>query len=165
MLSNSKIKYYVLVPLLILIWGTIAYKILEHIKGGTVEFNEPIQFDNYDKKESAGTFKLLENYANPFIKKNKSNSSAQSEYKQNRQGSNDYDYPQEVQNNIEFYDNIQYGGWVQIGAKNKVGMLKYNNNNILVKEMEKYDGFKVEKLFKDSVCIIFDDGRRMTIIK
>jgi hypothetical protein len=155
-MKNKKL-IYILLPLVLLIWGIIFYKIFTRIdisNNDQASFFKPEKSDTIAKKD---TFILIADYRDPFLDQpgfvNYKSEKENEELKLRTERS----MPPPA---IQFPD-IKYNGLI-INAKNKnkIGLFMLNNKYYILKEGETKEEVLITKLFKDSVFIQFEKHKK-----
>lgn len=150
-MSNKK-TIYVLLPLVLALWGYIIYRILEQANL-TVDLpnSELPQIRSKVVSNTTDDFSLLLNYPDPFLKHFKVEANESME-----------NAPQDLQVNQVYvwnWPNITYGGCI-VNKKKIVGILQINSENLLVQEGKVYEDFKVNKIYSDSIVMKREDMKR-----
>lgn len=149
-MKNKKLTY-ILVPLVILIWGLIVYKVISGIKedGPLDKVYQTLALDN--RKETIDTFVLKTNYEDPFLKE-----------KNHYRGHTAINQPKNKQQSvpnasvIPINYEVQYFGIISnLKNKNKLGLIKIQGKDFLIKEGDlSLNNLKIYKIYKDSVIVI-----------
>lgn len=171
-MKNKKLKY-VLIPLVIIVWGLIFYKVFSYSNDDepilVVSQNTNIKTEVIQEKDS---FELSLQYADPFLKKNKAIRSR--------------DYPASVQseNNtiqgarINARNNrrkpippsfkateISYGGEIiNDNSKHITAVIRVAGNNKLLSDGDITGQVEILRIFNDSIHVV-DQGKERTIFK
>ena len=151
---KNKKAVYVLFPLLIAVWGTIAYKIFS---AGSSD-NNIIPQNNFSmpKIENTGfdTFSISANYRDPFLEK-----SVVIDKKQ--------DIPKiktpkpEIKADIP-WPAITYGGMIKNQRSSKqLYMVQVNGSDNIAKEGDMISGVQLTKAWKDSIQIMFQKKKKV----
>jgi hypothetical protein len=159
-MKNKKL-IYVLFPLVILIWGFIFYRILSH--SGNDQFEQvtkkTINVRSSTNKED--TISLSVNYRDPFLGSELAITYSKSENVIKSSLSNKTNIQQThilMSIPIDFPE-IRYFGFITNQKdKKKLGLIRVNNKDILMKEGEFSEGFKVVKIFDDSINICYKNN-------
>jgi len=143
---KNKKSIYILLPLVIIIWGAVFWKLL---KGGQGKILPPpaVNITNTVKEaENKEHTTLLLNYEDPFLKT----------LKGTRQESNANEVKQVVAvNRVVMWPMFEYNGMIRNNTSNKaVGMLKLNGKNYLVQNGDWIEGLFVEAVFPDSIILV-----------
>ena len=151
-MKNKKLLY-ILIPIVLLIWGMISYKIVVNINDDEV-FNTQIQLglkegDNNNTlvKDS---FKLLLDYRDPFL------TSYKRSYKRTISSKSSSDGKKKVKEleMTESWPMINYGGMIKQKKSNqKVGLIQINQIDYLIRENEEVSEFKIVRITRDSVVL------------
>jgi hypothetical protein len=140
-------------PLVLIIWGCIIYKIylsLEHKQSHTFEGNTVSK--TTQNSAITDTFTIIDNYRDPFLLKvpsAKANQSAQGKYLlSNRTG---------LTANVStvVFPEVKYFGLITNSQKKKkVGLLRISNQDLIVQEGELQQTIKILHMCNDSVIIM-----------
>lgn len=149
-MNNKKTKY-VLLPLVLLLWGYIAYRIFEQVNP-EIEIENSVRprLNPMVESKAEDTYKLLLDYPDPFLKHIRIKKEKAEKEKQ-----------QTIVNRVYAWNwpNMNYGGCIQ--NKNKmVGLLQLNAKHLLVQEGKTYEKFIIEKLYADSIVIKRETEKR-----
>ena len=154
---NNKKTIYLLLPLVLLLWGYIIYRVVEQtnteveVAGAELPRLQPAAKAG-DKK----TFQLLLDYQDPFLKTISQNNLNPEADKAGKQAP-------KRRLHVWNWPNFTYNGCIQ-NHKKVVGILQINSKNLLVQEGKTYHEFNVYKLFPDSI-IMERDGEKRTILR
>ena len=154
-MSNKK-TIYVLLPLVLILWGYIIYRVLE-------QANPDVDLPNSElpairsklASDITDDFSLLLNYPDPFLKHLR--------IEENGALENTPENSQMNQVYVWNWPNMTYGGCI-VNKKKIVGILQINSKNLLVQEGKEYEDFKVDKIYSDSIVMKREDMKR-TFIK
>ncbi len=155
-MKNKKL-IYILVPLAILVWGVIFYKIftgMEDKASSSSIIYTPITASD---KTDADTFSLEANYKDPFLsgKIYTPSQSSNSGSPDNRQSLVHADKSNPILPDLQYFGLISNSK-----SKSKVGLIKIQGGDFLLKEGEKTNtNIKIEKLFKDSVIVVYQRNK------
>ncbi len=158
-MKNKKLTY-VLIPLVAVVWGLIFYKIYLQVKGpGNEAQIIPLKSEGI-VTVAPDTIRLKLNYRDPFL------SYSFDHEKINRPvfaSSLPTDVP--IVRKPEFiWPSIKYDGMiVNSKTKRKTGLLSFETASYLVKEGDEVKGYKIVKLFADSVIIRYSKQKRTFI--
>lgn len=148
---------YVLVPLVMVVWGIIFYRVFAGLKDDSL--NEPMFLYNTmegDNAHKPDTFALIAEYRDPFLSgsvpltKRVENTSSVGNRKSLSQTDNQLIAP-----------DVQYYGIIS-NAKNwnLVGLIKFQGKEYIVKEGEVIiSQFKIVRLLKESVVLMYKDHK------
>lgn len=148
-MKNKKLVY-VLLPLVAIIWGVIIYRIYVQMSdkdnGAVAGFVLPA---SKTADTLPDTVKLLLNYRDPF-----QSYSFQRQYQPKPNRGMDV-FAETKQPKPEFvWPDIKFNGLiVNSQNKSKTGLFSFNGKSILVKEGDVVEGYKIIKLFNDSVTV------------
>lgn len=144
----NKKSIYILLPIVLVLWGYIAWQIFQHIKVPDVV---EIPFISTSKreieKEELIPYVLNLNYKDPFFKV--AGEGLAPEIDTN----NDLELIVTDDNLIiEDWPYMIYNGWIE-SQKKTVGIFQIDNNQYLVCEGEEYNSIYIEKLYQDSIFV------------
>lgn len=159
-MKNKKLTY-VLIPLVAVVWGLIFYKIYLQVKGDDKDVQPFTVKTGNSVAVASDTVRLKLNYRDPFLSYSFSREKIKSPV---FAASLQTDVP--VNNKPEFvWPSIKYDGMiVNSKTKRKTGLLNFENISYLVKEGDNVKGYKIVKLFADSVYIGYSK-RKKTFIR
>lgn len=158
-MKNKKLTY-LLIPLVAVVWGLIFYKIYLQVNGADKDV-QPFTVKNGNAVPVVpDTIHLKLNYRDPFLS-----------YSFNRERIKSHAFGASLQANIpgnkkpEFiWPSIKYGGMIANSkTKRKTGLLNFENASYLVKEGDLMKGYKVIRLFADSVYIGYSKHKKTFI--
>jgi hypothetical protein len=157
-MKNKRLTY-VLLPLVLLIWGIIFYKIFTHGKDDNEGFVESNIRKTNKKDASVDSFVILANYRDPFLDRSYRPALRTADMQNNMNNRTGLNMkPQPV--NIIFPDLQYYGLIANPKNKQKVGLIKMNNKDFILKEGESADDVKVLRLFNDSVMLTYMNNKK-----
>jgi hypothetical protein len=152
-MKNKKL-IYILIPLVLLIWGLIVFRIIKQINRSQ---KPAIDNTSYSKNNNQGpetdSSSLILHYRDPFLHGiTRKISDSGGSYNLFSNNSNLTTVTKAPVN----FPNTRYSGLV-INSKNKLklGLLKIENKDFLVQEGELVSGEKIIRLHADSVIISF----------
>jgi len=151
---NNKKTIYVLLPVVLALWGYITFRILKQVNP-EVEISASAlpKMKSLNNETKAEEFKLLINYPDPFLK----HLAQEGENFENKELAQQENHVNRVY--AWNWPNMSYGGCIR--NKNRmVGILQINAKNILVQEGKSYDDFMVYKMYADSIVMKRDEEKR-----
>ena len=155
MLKNKKITY-LLIILVMLIWGLVFYKIYSKFGGSKrIVKSLPKSVGSIESNQSDSIFTLVLNYPDPFLKA----------------GSQADNHPVTAANIPQkqaiVWPSIEYRGYVVLSNKKEcTGLLKIQNSDLLVKQGKEYFEVKIRSITKDSIFVVYKmQSRWLPIIK
>ena len=157
-MKNKKMSY-ILIPLVAIIWGLIFWKIYNHFTN-----KDDVSMKTYAIQptkvlnSNSDTIHLLLNYRDPFLSYTyRPGSLISSDMSEKRNDFNQATVKTEIN-----WPNIKYGGMIWNNkAKSKTGLLTYNSRNLLVKEGQLIEAYKISKLYGDSVTIEYNKVKKV----
>ena len=150
---KNKKMVYILMPVVLLIWGYIGFKIFNY---GEDEMDvEPIRIDQIitDQEEKQTSKTLALNYADPFLKGIRNTSRKQSNREVSRK-------PKKVSTPVNWGD-ITYNGFIknQKNAK-KIALLNVNGKQSLAAKGDRVQQVSVVLIQQDSVLLEKESNRK-----
>lgn len=166
-MKNKKMTYF-LVPVVIIIWGLVIYKIFSYTDSSS-DKNAIPTISN--QKETIAiekdTFSIIADYKDPFLGKNIS--IYDEDYNNETESENDKKKVPEVKKeepkiNIK-WPSIIYGGIIyNAKTKKSVGLVKINNRDYLGNKGNKIEEIEIVEMYNDSIKVKFSEQLK-TIIK
>jgi hypothetical protein len=167
---KNKKSTYILLFTVAVIWGTVAYRIISHIRKpdqvGAGYFTNTDPNKNYFEKDTVILLKL--DYPDPFLKYNHAQSF--SGYSAKRSASNasigqrinpNINQPVEIIN----WPEIKFNGIILNNkTSEKLGLLEMRNESFLVKKGDERFEVRINEIYPDSIKLIFKNQAR-TFIK
>lgn len=155
-MKNKKAIYFLL-PVVVLVWGTIFYKIYQSTDKGNqgviVRSSQVIESEGYQ----LDTFSLLANYDDPFLKHVRV-SSQPSEKKEAVK--KEQIKPKNEAKPIK-WPNITYGGIVvNKNSKQELVMVMVNGNSHLMKKKETRSNVQLLEVTPDSILVSYGDEKK-----
>jgi hypothetical protein len=156
-MKNKRLTY-VLIPLVLLIWGLIFYRIfMGSDKDGPVQTIRDIR--KVAKKDSlTDIFEIKANYRDPFLSgSDKTLVSNTGDVVPDRVGFTSVKPPVPE---IIIPDLRYFGLIMNPKSKQKLGLFRLNNKNFILKEGTVQEDFKIVRLFNDSVKVQYKTKRK-----
>lgn len=165
---------YVLVPAVILIWGLIGYKFYIGVSREEATINyvkSPKSIQDNDKKTDSFTLGL--NYPDPFLyhpinppqRKDYFFPNAPSYSSSVRETAPISAVPVKVVPPPVNWPVIEYLGIIENKRKGtRIAMLRIGSKDIMLKEKQMGSGIRVEKIFRDSITLYFQNEKK-TVLK
>jgi hypothetical protein len=152
-MKNKKLTYFLL-PLVILIWGIIIYKIIINLKGNNDDFIvNPVKTQNSPSFLPPDTFNLISNYRDPFLGNMADNFSDGNDISMS--DNNDYiiiDPSEGIP-----WPKFVYCGIIKNNEVNKeVIIVRINGKEYLMTVNDIIENVKLVKVFKDSIKVTFN---------
>lgn len=157
-MKNKKLIYF-LIPLVLLIWGLIIFRIIKQIHHSQ---KPAIDNTSYSKNNNPGpdpdSSALILKYHDPFL--HGITFKIYDSGKSDNLFSNNSNLTTVTKAPVNF-PNTRYSGFV-INSKNKqkLGLLKIDNKDFLVQEGDVVSGEKIIRLHADSVIISFKKAKK-----
>ncbi|NJK96556.1 MAG: hypothetical protein HC905_18015 [Bacteroidales bacterium] len=157
-MKNKKF-IYILLPLVLLVWGAIIYKVFLEGKdnNAVLAISKPkILTENSALQD---TFTLFCDYRDPFLGQGASKSAlSNSDRFKNKQSNSQNTVERLILQDIRFYGLIS-----NAKDKKKIGLMKHQNKEILIREGEVLNNeIKILRLFTDSLVFSFQN-RKQTV--
>lgn len=165
---KNKKSLYILIPLTLMVWGIIGYRILNHVRSedNTVVYSKTNISDANLFENTPDTFFIENNYADPFLKGTFSVSRRPDPVKQTSNKK-----PTPTPNRIAMrrrmeeqnlrWPNVIYNGLI-INEKDQTQtvLVSINGKQKLMKPLEECDGVKVLKIYNDSLRIGYQEQEK-----
>jgi hypothetical protein len=157
-MKNRKILY-VLLPLAILLWGIIIYRIIIHLRNSNSVFisnSEDIVINNEVIIED--TFLIHADYKDPFIERSIVSIVADLTAKNIR--------PQDARESISqssySWPAIRYGGMIMNKSSDTyLYLIEIENNNLFVKKGDVIGMIEIREVFKDSIIVGYKKHKKV----
>jgi hypothetical protein len=157
-MKNKKL-IYILLFLVVSIWITIIIKVVSFSKDpqGIID-NKIVKLNDDQLKQKLDTFLIVANYPDPFLKsKNKSESNKGIADIKDKKISNQ----NKKISNIK-WPQLVYCGLVNNNSNNqKIGFLKINDKDFLVKQGDIIEEIFLEYIYNDSIQLSYMDESRV----
>ncbi len=147
---KNKKSIYILLPLVLVVWATILYKIFSNFNDNDEPGLPNYHLQSKSKKKIfvKDTFELLLNYPDPFLKKAPKTTSSSQSYnniKKRLIGKHKINWP-----------NIKYHGRIKnsVTKAEKIN-IRINQKMYLMKPYEKKADVKLLKIYNDSIIITY----------
>lgn len=156
-MKDKKVTYF-LIPLVAIVWGILIYKIISGISSNDSEINAPITKINIPEENvlNVDTFELLVNYRDPFLGKNNRDETSSSDAKNIVKTKPAKTVVKPIIP-IKQFNFIEYNGQITNKGKNKVAILTISNESKLLNEGEKFQDFRLDKIYEDSIKIFYEN--------
>lgn len=154
---NKKNNIYVLLPLVLGLWGYIAFRIFIQINPNTEVESKRFSVSESINEEQKLDFKLINDYPDPFLKHILAHQTDQNIKKEEPE--------QSYQKNLTYWNwpNMSYGGCIR-NKKRTVGLLQINSKHLLVQKGKVYEEFLIDQLYADSI-VVKRESQKRTILK
>lgn len=167
---KNKKSIYLLVTLVVIIWGLIVMRIirLSHKEPVYKSTNKAVDIiEKYDLARD--TFVLLADYPDPFLKNIVKNTSRSIQGSKTAVVSRPKDIARkeklEIPKTIN-WPTIQYGGLIHNNKLNKTtGLLIINGNPNIMEQGNTYEDLTLERLYNDSCIILFNNEHKTVYLK
>ena len=145
---------YILVPLVIIIWAVIGYRLFKYLNADKVEIHEAKKAELHILQQNftPDTFSILANYRDPFL--NVNNTPA-------RVHKTVGPLSKPVVKSDKPWPAIAYHGLIKNDALNRAyAMISINNKLKNLAVNDEFDGVQVINMNRDSICVSFNMERR-----
>jgi len=165
MKSNSKYVQYGLMAVVVLIWGSIIFKVKTY-NGNESSFPTLAPYIDYNinsNKALKDSFQLLSNYSDPFLgtkfkstPKISNNSITKQTFPVKTQVSKPKTSPFEKKNkNAVRFPKIIYKGFAENGKSEKSVLMTIDGKRHSLNLYERLNGIRLSKIYKDSIEVEF----------
>jgi hypothetical protein len=162
-MKNKKLLY-LLVPLVLLLWSTIVFKIINQVNQSG-DSNTPIYVEANCKPEKTevDTFRLIAHYSDPFLDRDRI---ASEDYYTPSTNIRLNDLPKSLAPaTVVTWPLIRYGGMILNKTNgNYVFLVEINKTNHLTRKGDQIGEVKITNVFKDSIIVMFKNQTK-TILK
>lgn len=156
-MKNKKLQY-ILIPLVILVWGLVFFKVFSHISR-TEDFNHPAESTHESNPDTlTDTFTIAASYRDPFYRK-VPNQSGQNHVKDRSV------IPGRVRQQIVAEININHVQWPEIifggmiineKDKSQIALLRVDGTDYLMKKGDEAMNIVVKSIFPDSIILFYN---------
>jgi len=161
-MKNKKLTY-ILLPLVIIVWGLVVYRIF--FEGKTKPENisavaKPLIKES--AKEEKSTYKLIANYRDPFLSSIKQ-SLVKTENNKEKEENNRSTNLRRRRTNISRtrWPEISYGGFIEDNKDQKTTiLLSIKNRNYLVQEGDTVDQIFIKAFYGDSLLVVYNEEEK-----
>ncbi|OFX36396.1 MAG: hypothetical protein A2X08_14920 [Bacteroidetes bacterium GWA2_32_17] len=165
-MKNKSVRY-ILIFLVVLVWGTIAYKLFSYVNSDEDEIvSQNIPKQKNEQNTVSDTFQLASNYRDPFLGKG-NNSNNQNGNPNNQKVIKIVKQKEipKVEKTIINWPKFSYQGIItNQKSKNQTGLLKINGKDFIIYQGNVINEVEINKLFNDSVIVKYA-GELKTIFK
>ncbi|MCF8457036.1 MAG: hypothetical protein K9H62_13990 [Bacteroidales bacterium] len=160
---KNKKSIYILLPIVVIVWGLVFYQIYNFLNRDSEDkgFDMPVFNTQQQEKLINDTFNLILDYPDPFIKRQDLPSSVsieQKENKANRSGSKKLNRKLPEKKELE----IAYKGFIRSKENNsRLEILVIDGKPYFAKKQIEDFGIKIESVWNDSIQISFDNKKRI----
>lgn len=175
-MKNKKLQY-ILIPVVLVVWGLIIYRVLDFSRQDTPDDPSTVSTLQPNKNNNSvqDTFSLHANYRDPFLKHarytgykyRKTNASNQKtgKKKEKKKTETNIALRREILENIRWPD-IKYGGIVQnTRSGEEVGLIEIDKQEFLIRENDSVQKVFIKGLHKDSVIVTYKKTRKTFVTK
>jgi hypothetical protein len=152
---KNKKAVYILMPLVVLIWAIIFYRIFSAASGedGNTGFQSMDQLPEQEA-DTNQTFTIAANYPDPFLKTAALVSVKKVEKK-----------PPVVKPIVNIkWPNIVYGGTIKNQqSKKQVALVEINGTSNMMRLNEEVGGVQLKRIYNDSIEVVFQQQRKMIV--
>ena len=158
---KNKRALYVLLPLMIVIWGIIFYRIFSYVNKETINSigNNDIKAAMIDSSSVVDTFSIVAKYRDPFLQTAYVNERKTMLTKPPAKPIEKVEAPPVI------WPSIHYGGMVKNQQSNKAfALVRINEKDNLMKPGDELQGVKLMNMSKDSIEVIYQQQKK-TVLK
>ncbi|MFI5219067.1 MAG: hypothetical protein ACHQNT_06225 [Bacteroidia bacterium] len=154
---KNKKTVYILLPLAVLIWGIIIYKIILSLSPDeTAMSSEQFNLPAATSSNAPDTFSIIANYRDPFLGKQASLNPAPVKALVIKKTLPPVSKP---------WPDIKYNGTMKnASSKKEFAFVQINGKEYIMKLNEEEDDIKLLKIFKDSAVVAFGKEKK-TVVK
>ena len=161
-MKNKKLTY-ILLPLVIIVWGLVIYRIF--FEGKTKPENisavaKPVIKES--SKEEKSKYKLIANYRDPFLSSIKQ-SFVKTENNKEKEENNRSSNLRRRRTNISRtrWPEISYGGFIEGDKDQKIIiLLSIKNRDYLVQEGDTVDQIFIKAFYNDSLIVVYNEEEK-----
>ncbi|MBI5542197.1 MAG: hypothetical protein HY951_19225 [Bacteroidia bacterium] len=165
-MKNKSVRY-ILIFSVILVWGTIAYKIFSYVNSDEDEIvNQNTSKQKSEQTTITDTFQLVASYRDPFLGRaiitnvQNTNQNSQKTIKTEKQK----EVPK-IENKTISWPKLSYQGIiVNQKSKNQTGLLKINGKDFIIHQGNIVAEMEIVRLYNDSVTVKYSEDLK-TIVK
>lgn len=154
---KNKTITYILSIVVLIIWGTIVYKIFSHSDIESENTNKVNNYSQINDSKTIDTFSLSLSYEDPFLKGTKKIKTtiqdiakSDNKYKQNyikkKMGS------QKRENTSIVWPSIRYEGMIK-SQNMTTAIVKINNKSYFIQQDEIVENVRIQKITQDSIIV------------
>ena len=160
---KNKKAVYILLPLVILIWGIIFYRIFKGTSGSQYKVQTPKVESTRGKLTSDDSFSIYANYADPFLKNIREKKKLQKSKKSTQQNNKRNISSRRRRRTITRWPQIRYKGIVRNQEKTKhVFLVEIKKSSFLVHPGDTLKNVIIENCYEDSIVVSYE-GKKKTI--
>ncbi|MBR8534939.1 hypothetical protein KDU71_05150 [Carboxylicivirga sediminis] len=150
---KNKKSLYILIPLAVVVWGTIFWKVFSGSgNNSTVEYQSNQVLSNKEISKDTIRRQLSYNYSDPFLKNQTKPSVEQPQEPKNEQ---------RTINRVVRWPMVEFKGTVKSRRKNRtMAILQISSRKYLVRENELKDQVKVLAITPDSIGLEYQNDKR-----
>ncbi|MBL7883257.1 MAG: hypothetical protein JNL69_04270 [Bacteroidia bacterium] len=160
-MKNKKVLY-LLLPAVVLLWGTIVYKITSGLSS-TNENNTPqnIQTQTLSNENNiADTFSISLNHRDPFRDDQRHSSIQNASLPNNKTVKQESKPNPSIKTNNT--SNIVYIGMIKNKNSNKeLALIQIDGQSYTITNGEKISGFELKKIYRDSILVLIGKEQRV----
>lgn len=161
-MKNKKVTY-ILLPLVIIVWGLVVYRMFFEgkIKPENISaVAKPVIKES--SKEEKSTYKLIANYRDPFLSSIKQ-SLVKTENNKEKEENNRSTNLRRRRTNISRtrWPEISYGGFVEGDKDQKITiLLSIKNRDYLAQEGDTVDQIFIKAFYNDSLIVVYNEEEK-----
>lgn len=150
---KNKKTIYILLPLALIIWGTIFWKLFVSVGDVSIHQPSPSTQNNVEQATTQQKdYELRYNYPDPFLKDPKKKSLPKETVKNT---------PNKRVNRVVRWPSVQFKGTIKSRRKTKImGVLHISNKKYLVREDQIANNIRVLTITPDSIGLEYQNDKR-----
>ncbi|MES2141095.1 MAG: hypothetical protein V4511_15420 [Bacteroidota bacterium] len=160
-MKNKKLLY-ILIPVVLLVWGVIIYRIFNVVNGSNSnEVLKSVIIENVNNENLIDTFSIHPNYRDPFISKRAKKTTSENKVVS---AITKPDIIKKVTNTVPVsnkWPNIVYNGLIKNEKSNKqLALVQINGQANILQLGNVAEGVELTKIFRDSIEVKFNLEKR-----
>lgn len=160
-MKNKKLLY-ILIPIVLLVWGVIIYRIFNVVNGsGSNEVRKSSFVENTVNENLIDTFSIHPNYRDPFISKRAKKTTSENIVVS---AITKPDLIKKVTNTVPLsnkWPSIVYNGLIKNEKSNKqLALVQINGQSNILQLGNVVEGIELTKIFRDSIEVKFNSEKR-----
>lgn len=160
-MKNKKLLY-ILIPIVLLVWGVIIYRIFNVVNGsGSNEVRKSSFVENTVNENLIDTFSIHPNYRDPFISKRAKKTTFENKITSTIIKP---DLIKKVTNTVPLsnkWPSIVYNGLIKNEKSNKqLALVQINGQSNILQLGNVAEGVELTKIFRDSIEVKFNSEKR-----
>jgi len=153
---------YILLPIVLMVWGTIVYRIFNTVNNKTTQNTNTIAIANTNFSSDLDTFSINPYYNDPFLRKKLA---IQSTHEQSTLTkpikTKEPVKKNETDNNIQWPSIVYYGRVKNMESEKQFAIIQVNGQSVFMKIGDSEHELKLLKITDDSVEVSFKDNKKI----